>query len=100
MNSGDIVVLTRLEHHSNIVPWQILAREKGFSIEVVEINEDGTLSEESLSEKLALKPQLVCVSHVSNTLGTVNDVKKITEEGHAVGAVVLVDGAQAAPHKN
>lgn len=99
LNSGDIVVLTRLEHHSNIVPWQILAREKGFSIEVVEINEDGTLSEESLSEKLALKPQLVCVSHVSNTLGTVNDVKKITAEAHAVGAVVLVDGAQAAPHK-
>ena len=99
LNSGDIVVLTRLEHHSNIVPWQILAREKGFSIEVVEINEDGTLSEESLSEKLALKPQLVCVSHVSNTLGTVNDVKKITEKAHAVGAVVLVDGAQAAPHK-
>ena len=99
LNSGDILVLTRLEHHSNIVPWQILAREKGFSIEVVEINEDGTLSEESLSEKLALKPQLVCVSHLSNTLGTVNDVKKITEEAHAVGAVVLVDGAQAAPHK-
>ena len=75
-------------------------QEKGFSIEVVEINEDGTLSEESLSEKLALKPQLVCVSHVSNTLGTVNDVKKITAEAHAVGAVVLVDGAQAAPTKN
>ena len=68
MAQGDTIVLTRLEHHSNIVPWQILATEKGFAIEVIEINEDGTLNEESLQAKLAMKPKLVALSHVSNTL--------------------------------
>lgn len=99
LNVGDTLVLTRLEHHSNIVPWQILAEEKGFSIEVVEIQENGELCQKSLKEKLALYPKLLCVSHVSNTLGTINDVKKITTLAHEVGALVLVDGAQAAPHK-
>ena len=96
--SGDIVVLTRLEHHSNIVPWQILSKEKGFTIEVVEILDNGELCWESLNEKLTLSPKLLCVSHVSNTLGTINDVKKITTLAHSVGAIVLVDGAQAVPH--
>ena len=100
LSNGDTLVLTRLEHHSNIVPWQILAQEKGFAIEVVEIKETGELCENSLKEKLALRPKLVCVSHVSNTLGTINDVANITKQAHKVGALVLVDGAQAAPHKN
>ena len=100
MSKGDTLVLTRLEHHSNIVPWQILAQEKGFAIEVVEIKENGELCENSLKEKLALRPKLVCVSHVSNTLGTINDVENITKQAHQFGALVLVDGAQAAPHKN
>ena len=96
---GDTIVLTRLEHHSNIVPWQILATEKGFVIEVIEINEDGTLNEESLQAKLAMKPKLVAFSHVSNTLGTVNDVKRITNLAKSFGAIVLIDGSQALPHK-
>lgn len=100
LSKGDVVALTRLEHHSNIVPWQILASEKGFEIVVIEIDDDGSLSEESLQAALSRSPKLVCVSHVSNTLGTVNDVKRITALAHEVGAVVLVDGAQAAPHKN
>ena len=100
LSKGDTLVLTRLEHHSNIVPWQILAQEKGFAIEVVEIKENGELCENSLKEKLALRPKLVCVSHVSNTLGTINDVENITKQAHQFGALVLVDGAQAAPHKN
>lgn len=98
LSVGDTLVLTRLEHHSNIVPWQILAEEKGFSIEVVDIQENGELCQKSLKEKLTLSPKLLCVSHVSNTLGTINDVKKITTLAHEVGALVLVDGAQAATH--
>ncbi len=98
LNSNDKVVVTRLEHHSNIVPWQILAEEKGFKIEVVEILENGELCMESLNDKLNLKPKLLCLSHVSNTLGTINEVKKITSLAHEAGAIVLVDGAQAAPH--
>ena len=98
LNSNDKVVVTRLEHHSNIVPWQILAEEKGFKIEVVEILENGELCMESLNDKLNLKPKLLCLSHVSNTLGTINEVKKITSLAHEAGALVLVDGAQAAPH--
>lgn len=100
LEEGDTLLLTRLEHHSNIVPWQILAKEKGFTVEVIEIKENGELCEKSLKEKLALSPKLLCISHVSNTLGTINDVKKITSLAHEIGALVLVDGAQAAPHKH
>ena len=99
LNSGDVVALTRLEHHSNIVPWQILAKEKGFDIVVIELDEDGSLCEKSLKAALSRSPKLLCVSHVSNTLGTVIDVTRITAQAHEVGAVVLVDGAQAVPHK-
>ena len=99
LNEEDTIVLSRLEHHSNIVPWQILATEKRFKIEVIELNEDGSLDESSLNEKLALNPKMVAISHVSNTLGTVNDVKRITALAHSVGATVIVDGSQAVPHK-
>lgn len=99
LNEEDTIVLSRLEHHSNIVPWQILATEKRFKIEVIELNEDGSLDESSLNEKIALNPKMVAISHVSNTLGTVNDVKRITALAHSVGATVIVDGSQAAPHK-
>ena len=99
LNEGDTIVLSRLEHHSNIVPWQLLATEKRFKIEVIELNEDGSLDESSLNEKLALNPKLVAISHVSNTLGTVNDVKRIIALAHSVGATIIVDGSQAVPHK-
>ena len=98
LTSSDTVLLTRLEHHSNIVPWQILSTEIGFKVEVVELLEDGSLDLAELDEKLALHPKLVCTSHVSNTLGTINDVTSITRKAHKVGAIVLIDGAQAAPH--
>jgi cysteine desulfurase/selenocysteine lyase len=92
------MVLTRMEHHSNIVPWQMLAEEKGFRILVVELNADGTLDEDMFQAHLRQGPKLVAFMHVSNALGTVNDVKHWTEKSHEAGAKVLVDGAQAVPH--
>ncbi|MFB1020368.1 MAG: SufS family cysteine desulfurase [Flavobacteriales bacterium] len=100
LTASSTVLVTRLEHHSNIVPWQILASEIGFNIEVVEIFPEGTIDLEDYKAKLALAPSLVCFSHVSNTLGTINDAKQLTSLAHAAGAIVMVDGAQAAPHMN
>ena len=100
LTSSSTVLVTRLEHHSNIVPWQILASEIGFKIEVVEIFPEGTIDLEDYKAKLALAPSLVCFSHVSNTLGTINDAKQLTSMAHDAGAIVMVDGAQAAPHMN
>jgi len=100
LSASSTVLLTRLEHHSNIVPWQILASEIGFKIEVVEIFPDGTLNIQDYKAKLSSSPSLVCFSHVSNTLGTINDAKLLTSLAHEAGALVLIDGAQAAPHMN
>ncbi|MEZ7878102.1 MAG: SufS family cysteine desulfurase [Flavobacteriales bacterium] len=100
LTASSTVLVTRLEHHSNIVPWQILASEIGFNIEVVEIFPEGTIDLEDYKAKLALAPSLVCFSHVSNTLGTINDAKQLTSLAHDAGAIVMVDGAQAAPHMN
>ena len=100
LTASSTVLVTRLEHHSNIVPWQILASEIGFTIEVVEILPDGTLDLEDYNAKLSNSPSLVCFSHVSNTLGTINNAKQLTALAHKVGALVLIDGAQAAPHMN
>ena len=98
LGAGDCIVLTRMEHHSNIVPWQMLALEQGFDILVVELNEDGTLDGEMFEAHLARNPKLVAFTHVSNALGTVNDVKHWTSRAHDAGATVLVDGAQSVPH--
>ncbi|PCJ81651.1 MAG: cysteine desulfurase CsdA [Bacteroidetes bacterium] len=98
LKPDSIVVLTRMEHHSNIVPWQILSYEIGFKIEVVELLTDGSLNMKEFMEKMELSPDLVCFTHVSNTLGTINDVKKLTSLAQNAGAIVLIDGAQAAPH--
>ena len=100
LTASSTVLVTRLEHHSNIVPWQILASEIGFKIEVVEIFPEGTIDLEDYKAKLALAPSLVCFSHVSNTLGTINAAKQLTSLAHDAGAIVMVDGAQAAPHMN
>jgi len=100
LTASSTVLMTRLEHHSNIVPWQILASEIGFKIEVIEIFPEGTIDLEDYNAKLALAPSLVCFSHVSNTLGTINDAKLLTSLAHDAGAIVMVDGAQAAPHMN
>ncbi len=98
LGAGDCIVLTRMEHHSNIVPWQMLALERGFDIHVVELNPDGTLDGDQFEQHLNRGPKLVAFTHVSNALGTVNDVKHWTARAHDAGATVLVDGAQSVPH--
>jgi len=95
---GDTIVLTEMEHHANLVPWQILVQEKDGDLEFIPITDDGLLRLEVYEALLHLKPKLVAFTHVSNMLGTINPVKKLTEMAHDAGALVLVDGAQAVPH--
>lgn len=95
---GDEILLTKLEHHANIVPWQLLAQQTGAVIRVVPINDRGELILEEYEKLLSEKTKIVSVTHVSNALGTVNPVEQIIPLAHAVGAVVLVDGAQSTPH--
>lgn len=98
IGSGDTIVLTELEHHSNIVPWQLLAQEVGASLVWVKITGDGTLDQDSFGSALSKRPKLVALSHASNVLGTVNPVRDMVAKAHAAGAIVVVDGAAAAPH--
>jgi cysteine desulfurase/selenocysteine lyase len=97
LGAGDLILLTEMEHHSNIVPWQLVAQENGAEIAYVLIREDGRLDSDQLDALLARGPKLVAVAHVSNVLGTVNDVASIATRAHEAGAVVLVDGSQAVP---
>ncbi|MCL6474831.1 MAG: cysteine desulfurase [Firmicutes bacterium] len=99
LKSGDRVVLTEMEHHSNIVPWQLIARLTGVQLHYVPFTPEGELDMEALDDALKLEPKLVTIVHVSNVLGTMNPVEEITRKAHAVGAKVLIDGAQAVPHK-
>ncbi|MGZ3587773.1 MAG: aminotransferase class V-fold PLP-dependent enzyme [Candidatus Limnocylindrales bacterium] len=96
--SGDTILLTELEHHSNLVPWQILAQERDADLEFVPIDDLGRLLQASYEVLLRTRPRLVAFTHVSNGLGTINPVREMVEAAHAAGALVLVDGAQAAPH--
>jgi cysteine desulfurase/selenocysteine lyase len=98
VGKDDEIVLTTLEHHSNIVPWQMLAEEKGAKIRVVPVNDRGELDHEEYLKLLGPRTKLVGVGHVSNALGTVNPIREMIEAAHAKGIPVLVDGAQAAPH--
>jgi cysteine desulfurase/selenocysteine lyase len=95
---GDTIVLTEMEHHANLVPWQILVQEKDGDLEFVPITDDGLLRLEVYEALLHLHPKLVAFTHVSNMLGTINPVRRLTEMAHAAGALVLIDGAQAVPH--
>jgi cysteine desulfurase/selenocysteine lyase len=95
---GDQIVLTEMEHHANLVPWQLLVQEQDGDLEFIPITDDGLLRLDVFEVLLRLKPKLVAFTHVSNTLGTINQVREITEMAHAAGALVLVDGAQAVPH--
>jgi cysteine desulfurase / selenocysteine lyase len=95
---GDAIVLTEMEHHANLVPWQLLVQEKDGDLEFIPITDDGLLRLEVLEVLLRLRPKLVAFTHVSNTLGTINPVAEMIEMAHAAGALVLVDGAQAVPH--
>src|SRR5580765_264161 len=98
INRGDAIVLTEMEHHANLVPWQILVQEKDGDLEFIPISDDGILRLDVFEVLLRLKPKLVAFTHVSNTLGTINPVREMVEMAHAAGALVLVDGAQAVPH--
>jgi cysteine desulfurase/selenocysteine lyase len=98
INAGDEIILTTLEHHSNIVPWQMLAEEKGAKLRVVPIDDRGELQFEDYRKLFGPRTKFVGVTHVSNALGTINPVKEMIRVAHAHGVPVLVDGAQAAPH--
>jgi cysteine desulfurase/selenocysteine lyase len=98
ISRGDAIVLTEMEHHANLVPWQILVQEKDGDLEFIPITDDGLLRLDVYEVLLRLKPKLVAFTHVSNTLGTINPVREMVDAAHAAGALVLVDGAQAVPH--
>jgi len=95
---GDTIVVTAMDHHSNLVPWQILCQEKGATLRMVEITEDGRIDLSDFGTALERRPKIVAFPYVSNALGTVNPAAQLTRLAHAVGAVVVVDGAQATPH--
>ncbi|MCH8812150.1 MAG: cysteine desulfurase [Gemmatimonadetes bacterium] len=99
LGEGDEILLSSLEHHSNIVPWQLVARRTGARIRYIEMDEQGRLILDDLPELLTDRTRMVAVSHISNALGTVNPIREITEQAKKVGALVLVDGAQAVPHR-
>ena len=98
LGPGDLVVLTVMEHHSNLVPWQLIAAERGAELGFVGMLADGTLDLDSLDALLARRPKLVAFSHVSNALGTIHPAAEITRRAKAAGATVLIDGAQSTPH--
>ena len=98
MKEGDEVLVSDMEHHSNIVPWQLQAMKRGIVVKHLPIDDKGCLDLSSFNAHLSSKTKLVSIAHVSNVLGTVNDVKRIVEMAHACGIPVLVDGAQSAPH--
>jgi cysteine desulfurase/selenocysteine lyase len=95
---GDPIILTEMEHHANLVPWQLLVQEVDGDLEFIPITDDGILRLDVFEILLRLKPKLVAFTHVSNTLGTINPVREMVEMAHEAGALVLVDGAQAVPH--
>lgn len=98
IDRGDVIVLTEMEHHANLVPWQLLVQERDGDLEFIPITDDGVLRLDVFEVLLRLRPKLVAFTHVSNTLGTINPVAEMTRLAHEAGALVLVDGAQAVPH--
>jgi cysteine desulfurase/selenocysteine lyase len=98
LQAGDTIVLTELEHHSNLVPWQILAAERGLRMEFIPVTPDGILDQNEYGKLLELEPKLVSFSHMSNVLGTISPAREMVQKAHAAGALVLIDGAQSVPH--
>ncbi len=98
IEEGDHILISEMEHHSNIVPWVLLSKRKKAKLDYIKVGDDYKLDEQSLEEGLEKQPKIVAITHASNVLGTINDVKAITEKAHKQGSVVLVDGAQSAPH--
>lgn len=95
---GDEIVITVTEHHSNLVPWQMVAKQKQASLKYIYLEPDGNLSEEDMETKITERTKVVAVTHVSNVLGLVNDVRRVADKAHSVGAVCVVDGSQSTPH--
>ncbi|XKE47474.1 cysteine desulfurase [Halomonas organivorans] len=100
LGPGDEVLISRMEHHSNIVPWQLLAGELGFTLKVIPVDERGVLDQAAYRDLISERTRLVAVNHVSNAFGTINPVAEMARVAHEHGALILVDGAQAAPHQS
>ena len=98
LKQGDLIILTEMEHHSNLVPWQMLAAEKGLRLEFIPVTEEGELNLEAYQNLLSQNPRLVAFTHMSNVLGTINPAQQIIQMAHQVGALALVDAAQSVPH--
>jgi cysteine desulfurase / selenocysteine lyase len=98
LKKGDLVILSEMEHHSNLVPWQILAAEKELRLEFIPVTETGLLDLVEFERLLELHPKLLSITHMSNVLGTINPLKSMIEKAHLAGALVVVDGAQSVPH--
>ena len=98
LKKNDVVLVSALEHHSNIVPWQMLCEKTGALLKVIPMTQEGELDMDEFETLLKLKPKLIFTNHISNALGTINPIKKIITKAHSVGAAVLIDGAQACPH--
>ncbi|MBC2330801.1 cysteine desulfurase [Listeria swaminathanii] len=98
IEAGDEIVISYLEHHSNLIPWQQLAKRKGAVLKYIELEEDGTISVDQAKKAIGEKTKIVALAHVSNVLGTITPMKEIAALAHKFGAVILVDGAQAVPH--
>ena len=98
LNRGDRIVLTEMEHHSNLVPWQMLAASIGLEIDIIPVDDNGLLGLHVYEQHLDKNPKAVCVTHMSNVLGTLNPIKDMASKAHDHGALIIVDGAQSAPH--
>jgi cysteine desulfurase/selenocysteine lyase len=98
IHAGDLIVLTIMEHHSNLIPWQLLAERTGARLEFIPVTDDGLLRLDVYEQLLQQQPKLVAFTHMSNVLGTINPAKQMIEQAHAAGATVLVDAAQSVPH--
>ena len=98
LNKDDHILITEMEHHSNLIPWQLLSSRSNASLDYILLNNDGTLELESLEKKILSKTKIISVSHQSNVFGTINPINKIIDEAKKVGAITVIDGAQAVPH--
>jgi len=98
IEAGDEIIISNIEHHANTVPWQVVCEERGAHLKVIPVTDEGELVMEEYEKLLSSKTRLVAITHVSNALGTTNPIKEIVQKAHAVGAKVLVDGAQSTPH--
>ncbi len=98
LSNDDHILITEMEHHSNLVPWQLLSSRSNTSLDYILLNNDGTLELESLEKKILSKTKIISVSHQSNVFGTINPINKIIDEAKKVGAITVIDGAQAVPH--